>query len=168
VTSLWLFIFEEWVNVPSPKPKVIRKKLGKKFFFLVFWRSLTKRAGSGSGSKSEARDPDPDPCRSGTMLSTQSLEGICCLIRLKLPLSPIPPSYQCQWEMLYFHSPTLSSLCVAGCACYSQLKRELGEESNKTTLDICCRKTILLTKKYKISRVWIKAENRFGLCREGN
>ncbi len=26
----------------------------------------------------------------------------------------------------------------------------------------------MLTKKYKIARIWIKAENGFGLCREGN
>ncbi len=50
VTSLWIFIFEEWCK-DLPK---------KKYFLLVSWRSLTKRAGSGSFSQRHgSADPDP-------------------------------------------------------------------------------------------------------------
>jgi hypothetical protein len=51
VTSLWIFIFEKWCNIPWKRNK--NKNLEKKnYFLLVSWRWLTKKAGSGSASGS--------------------------------------------------------------------------------------------------------------------
>ncbi len=64
VTSFWLFIFENDVNVPSKSNKQ------KNFFFkisflLVSWRCMTKTAGSRSGSGST-----PKCHGSATLLAT--------------------------------------------------------------------------------------------------
>jgi hypothetical protein len=67
VTSFWLFIFENYVHVPSKSNK--QKNVKKFFFFFGFLeRSMTKIAGSGSACRSGSisqwhgsADPDPDP-----------------------------------------------------------------------------------------------------------
>ncbi len=57
VTSFWLFVFENDVNVPSKSNK---QKKFYNFFFLASWRSMTKIAGSISQRHGSA-DLDPDP-----------------------------------------------------------------------------------------------------------
>ncbi len=49
VTSLWLFIFKNDLNVPSKSKK--QKSYKKHSFLLASWRSMTKKAGSGSTPK---------------------------------------------------------------------------------------------------------------------
>ncbi len=62
VTSWWLFIFEVWCEGTYRKYlNKQQKKLGKNFFLLAFWKSLTKRAGSGFVNQVyRSKDPDPN------------------------------------------------------------------------------------------------------------
>jgi hypothetical protein len=57
VTSLWLFILENDVNVPSKsdKQKNLEIKISFFNFLLASWRSLTKIAGSGAGAGTKSR-----------------------------------------------------------------------------------------------------------------
>ncbi len=103
VTSLWLFIFKNDVNVPSKSNK--QKNLEKNSFLLASWRSLMKIAGSGNWSA-------PKCHRSATLLGGSNLNAGICWITY--------PSNVRQWNLTSLWLLAFYSIRIK--TCMEQLK----------------------------------------------